>query len=153
MSLGAEFGLVFVETLPRVPLRADELAGHAVALRAGEVDAQVRAEFERHAAVRGLLERTLVEIRADLVRPGGQDLVEQARVQRAGGDGVHIDLERREFERERFRQAHDGRLAGGVGADVGHGIGRAAAGKVDDLAVAAAFLNRRIAARQGRSVP
>src|ERR1043166_7693461 len=40
-----QFVAMFLQLLPRIPLRADELARDAVALLRGEVNAKTRAEF------------------------------------------------------------------------------------------------------------
>ena len=89
--------------VPRIPDGADQLAGDAVAERRAEEHASSAPRVERRAAFRLLLDRAVVERLADAVRPRCEHLVQHARVQRAGRDGVDVDAERRGPPRPAFR--------------------------------------------------
>ena len=123
-----------------VPHRAEQPAGDAVALGRREEDAPARAPFSSGAPPSLLLlERPLVE---RLARPAP---ARPRAPRRAGACSARPARSRsRRSARPRSSsasvsvEAHDGRLRGGVGADPRQRVGRAAAGEVDDLAVAAA---------------
>ena len=138
---------MLLQILPRIPLRADELAGDAVALGAGEINGEAGTEVERGRALFLPLLVLLEEGCADFLGTGGEHFINEPRGQRAGSDGVHVHVERAQLLGERFHQAHHGGLARGVGADVGHRISRAAAGDDDDLAGVVLFEMRDERAR------
>ena len=101
----------------------------------GEEHREPRAFVQRRAAAGLLLHRTVVEMLADPVRASGEHLVEQARVEGAGRDGVHVDVRVAQLLGQRLGEADDGGFRGGVGADARQRRRGAAAGEVDDLAV------------------
>jgi hypothetical protein len=76
----------------------------------------------------------LIEGCADNGRAGAENFFQEASVECAGGDSVDVDVVWPEFLGQRFRKAHDGSLGGGIGADHGKRLGRAAAGQIDDFA-------------------
>ena len=75
-----QFVAVFLQILPRIPLRADELAGDAGAFRAGEIDGEARAEFQRHRAFFLPALVLLEKCRADFVRAGGENFIQFERM-------------------------------------------------------------------------
>ena len=121
--------------------------------RAGQIDRQPRAEFERRRAFFLPLFVLRVKRGADFFRSGGQDFVHEPRGQRAGRDGVHVHVKLLQFLGQGFHEADDGGLGRGIGADVGQRIGRPAAAQDDDLAAAGLFEMRNDrAARQQDAV-
>src|SRR5436305_1752603 len=76
---------------PVVPDGAEQPAGDAVAVRRGEEHGQVGPPPQRGAPTVALGQRPGVEVGPHPLRPGGQHLLEQPGVQRAGGEGVDVD--------------------------------------------------------------
>src|SRR5215831_17324069 len=76
---------VFVQFGPRVPLRAEEFAGDAVAFAAGEIYGKAGAEAQGCGPFSLPLLVLLVEGLADLLRAGSEDLIDEACGQRARG--------------------------------------------------------------------
>ena len=128
--------LIVVGERPWVPLRGDQAAGHAIAFGGGEIDAQRGADAQRRAAFLLQLAHALVQVGADPLRAGGNELVGQPGRKRAGRNRIHVDAELFHLQRQRLGEAHDRGLRRRIGADAGEGIGGAAARQVDDLAVA-----------------
>src|SRR5438093_5228898 len=103
-----QFLAVLVQRAPWVPLGTEKFPADAVALRAGQIDRERRAESGRGRALFLPLLVLLEKLRADLFRSGGQNFIDESRRERAGGDGVHVYAVRLEFFGERLHQAHDG---------------------------------------------
>ena len=73
---------------------------------------------------------------ADAVRTGGDDLVEQPGVERAGRDRVDVDAIVAQLQGKGLDESNDRRLRRRVGGQAGQRRGGAAAGQLDDLSVA-----------------
>ena len=99
-----------MQRIPRVPLRADQLAGDSVARVGSKVHTKPRPFFERHTAPLGLLNSFLVKTFTDFLRTSFEHFVKQSRVKRAGRDGVHVDTKVAQFFRKRFGQPYDARF-------------------------------------------
>src|ERR1035437_6746231 len=87
-----QFVAIFLQILPRIPLRADELAGDAVALRAGEINRKTGTEFERHRAFFLPSFVLLEKRRTDFFGASGENFIHEPRRQSAGRNGVHVHL-------------------------------------------------------------
>src|SRR5471030_3007400 len=125
---------------PRIPGRGKQLAAEAVAVGRAQPDAKLRG-FLRRRRLAGFHHRldAVEEGLAHHAGAGIEQLVGHAGVEQAVRDGVDVDVMRPHLFRQRVGEAHHRRLGRGIGADPGQGIGGAAAGKIDDLAIAGLF--------------
>ena len=76
---------------PRIPDGAQQLSGDAVAGGRAEEDGELSAAAQRDAPRALLLERLAVEVLSDSLGPGREHLIEQACVERTGGDRVDVN--------------------------------------------------------------
>src|SRR6185437_883707 len=87
-----QFVAVLLQILPRIPLGADELARDPVALRAGEIHREARADSHWHRTFFLPPLVLLEECRTHFFRAGGENFIHQPRRQSTRRNGIHIHM-------------------------------------------------------------
>jgi hypothetical protein len=137
VHVGAQILDALGQLRPRVPDRAQQLAGDAVAGDRAQEHGELGAPPQGHPATAALRERLLIDVLPHPLGTGTQKLVHHARVQRPRRDRIDIDAVRAQLLRQRLGEAHDAGLGGRVGAEPGQWLGGPSARELDDLAMAA----------------
>src|SRR5580700_11079931 len=89
-----------------------------------------------------------MRLASDSLRSGGDEFVEHARIEAAGGQSVDVNVVRTRLLGKCFCETDDGRLGGGVGAAHGQGSRGTSARQLDDFSIAYVLEMRQYSATQ-----